>query len=89
MSRPKPLTDQELDELYRDDLDEVYGAVKIAGLVYDTSHALKEIDPTAYRCGFSDWLDAQVSNGELFESDGLYYADDPSDLADGEGSGEL
>lgn len=51
-------SEYELDRMYRDMLDECYGDVEIAGLTYSTSHALQTIDPVAYRCGFSDWLDA-------------------------------
>lgn len=49
--------EEELDELdywecddseFDDYLDECYGSIKIAGLTYDTSHALKEIDECAY-----------------------------------------
>lgn len=72
----KPLTDHELDQLYRDFLDECYGNVTIAGLEYATSRALLECDPTAYRCGFADWLDAELADGRLFESAGQYYSEE-------------
>lgn len=44
-------------EAYDEMLNEVYGTVKVAGYEYDTSRALKELDETAYRCGFNDWCD--------------------------------
>lgn len=53
------LSEYELAGMYDDMLDDVYGDVEIAGLTYSTSHALKEVDPIAYRVGFSDWLDAE------------------------------
>jgi DNA repair exonuclease SbcCD ATPase subunit len=43
------------DEQYDDMLDDVYGEVQIAGCSYSTSYALKKLDPTAYRCGKSDF----------------------------------
>ena len=30
---------------------------------------LKECDPIAYRCGFNDWLDAEVSDGNIDYND--------------------
>lgn len=52
------LQDYELEEQYKEMLDECYGTVKVAGMEYDTSRALYELDPIAYRVGFSDWLDS-------------------------------
>jgi hypothetical protein len=43
------------DEQYSDFLDELYGDVNICGYEYSASHALQEIDPIAYSCGFSDY----------------------------------
>ena len=39
-------------------LDECYGTISVAGMEYDTSRALYELDPIAYRVGFNDWLDS-------------------------------
>ena len=47
--------DYEIEQDYKEMLDEVYGVVKIAGFEYDTSYALKECDPIAYRVGLSDY----------------------------------
>lgn len=71
----KPLSDYDLDQRYQDFLDEVYGTVKIGGYEYSTSSALREVDPVAYRCGFSDWLDSELENEMLFELDGDYYTE--------------
>jgi hypothetical protein len=49
------LTSWELEQAYNEMLDEVYGTVNIAGYEYDTSKALKEIDPIAYRVGMNDY----------------------------------
>jgi hypothetical protein len=64
----KYLTDNELERMYDQFLDEVYEPVKIAGLSYSTSEALKEIDRTAYDQGFIDWLDSQVNDSNLYYS---------------------
>jgi len=50
------ITEIEALEMYDDFLDEVYGDADICGFKYQSSRALKEVDPTAYRCGFNDWL---------------------------------
>jgi hypothetical protein len=73
------LSTHELEQRYSDFLSEVYGAVKICGLEYDAARALKEIDPTAFRCGFNDWLDAEVTEGLIFELDGEYYDEEPTE----------
>jgi peptidoglycan hydrolase CwlO-like protein len=39
-------------------LDEVSGMVVIGSLKYSASHVLSEVDPIAYRCGFSDYCDS-------------------------------
>jgi hypothetical protein len=45
----------ELEQAYNDTLDEIYGTVIIAGYEYNTSQALKEVDPIAYAVGMSDF----------------------------------
>lgn len=54
------LTDSELHERYDDMIDEVSGDVVIGSLTYSASRVLKEVDPIAYRVGFSEWLDAEL-----------------------------
>lgn len=49
------LQDYEIEEQYKNMLDECYGVVNIAGMEYDTSYALRECDPIAYRVGLSDY----------------------------------
>lgn len=53
------------------------GPVSIAGYEYAVSEALKCTDPTAYRCGFNDWLDGYLEDNEdIIEVDGEYYIKD-------------
>lgn len=63
----------DIESLYNDMLDEVYGVVSIAGLEYSTSDALKRLDPIAYQCGLNDYIDSLLNDGELEEIDGDYY----------------
>jgi len=51
------LQDYELEEMYKDLLDQAYGTVMVAGMEYDTSRALYELDPIAYRVGLVDYID--------------------------------
>ena len=53
------LQDYELEELYKDFLNDSLETVKIMGMEYEPARVLQEIDPIAYRVGFSDWLDGQ------------------------------
>jgi peptidoglycan hydrolase CwlO-like protein len=45
------------EDIYKAHLDEE-GPVIIAGMKFDPSYALQEIDPTAYRCGLNDYVDS-------------------------------
>lgn len=42
---------------YRDELDELHD-IEICGMSFCASRILKELDPIAFNCGFTDWLDA-------------------------------
>jgi hypothetical protein len=75
----KLIFEHQLERMYCEMLDDVYGTVSICGLEYCASDALKATDPTAFRCGFLDWLDAEVKDGNLFEDDGEYYDSDPKE----------
>lgn len=50
---------RQLEDMYDDFLDEIYPEANICGYEYSSSRALKEIDPTAYRCGLNDWADSE------------------------------
>lgn len=57
--------------LYDECLDE-QGDIVIGTLTYRPSMVLKEVDPTAYRCGFVDWCDSMditTDPDELGEED--------------------
>lgn len=61
-------TDREMEEMFDEFLDE-FGPVDVGlvGLSYYPSVILKNTDPTAYRCGFHDWI------GGMDEDDEDYY----------------
>lgn len=65
--------------LYDEMLDSCYDIIRIGTLEYYPSHVLQEVDPTAYRCGESDYIDSLISDGQYFEHDGNYYAIDEID----------
>jgi hypothetical protein len=41
---------------YRETLDDNYGNIRICGYTYPASDALERVDPTAFRCGLSDYI---------------------------------
>ena len=64
------LCDMSDDDMYDEMLNSIYGQVTICGNKYDTSEALKHVDPVAYRCGRADYF----GNDDMFyEIDGSYY----------------
>lgn len=67
------LTADELEEMYKDYLDEVFGTVKIAGYDYPTSQCFKDTDPTAYRCEMANWLDNELGSEAIHEINNQYY----------------
>lgn len=70
-------TDHDIEGMYDEMLDDVFGVTSIAGYEYDTSRALKEVDPIAYRTGFNDYCD-RFAEMEI-----------PSDLYLGNGADEV
>ena len=49
--------ENELEVMYDEMLDECNPMVKIGTLEYSPSWVLKNVDPTAYRIGFSEYID--------------------------------
>lgn len=48
------ISENDYDEM----LNDCYGEIEICGMSYVASYALKEVDPTAYRCGYNDYVDS-------------------------------
>ena len=44
------------EEAYKETLDSD-GPVQVAGMTFDASRIIEELDPTAYRCGLVDYVD--------------------------------
>ena len=53
------VNEDNLLEMYRDDIDNSIELIDIWGMKYEPSRVLEEVDPIAFRVGFSDWLDSQ------------------------------
>ena len=53
------VSEREIHDAYDQFLNEINPKVKINGLEYDPADVFKRVDPTAYRCGFNDWLDGE------------------------------
>jgi hypothetical protein len=62
------MTEQE----YEDMLDDTFGEVEICGYTFSSGRALKELDPTAFRCGKSDYESTQESKWLCSECDESY-----------------
>lgn len=58
-----------IEERYEETLRELYGDVNVCGMEMDAVRVLKEMDPTAYRCGVNDWEDSEG----FVEIEGDYY----------------
>jgi len=57
--------------MYNDMLDDCFEPFMLGTLYYSPSDVFQKVGPVAYRVGYADWLDAQLSDGILFEhSDG-------------------
>lgn len=60
-AKMKTITDEKAYEMYDNFLDEM-GTVEISNLKYNASRVLKELDPTAYNCGFTDYVDSLLDS---------------------------
>jgi len=63
----------DLEQLYRDMLDECEPEVKVAGLSFCASRIVEELDPVAFRCGVCDYADSLVNDSITEEIDGNHY----------------
>jgi hypothetical protein len=61
------------EAFYDQFLDDTNEPVSIAGYTYFPSNTLKEVDPTAYRCGKNDYIDACLSDRDYIEIDEKLY----------------
>ena len=63
-----PLDEDMVEDAYLEFLDECHEEIKICGCTFSPSRVLKELDPIAFNCGLSEWVDSELSeNPERFE----------------------
>ncbi len=70
-------SDSKLEAEYIAMLNECYPSAWICGYEYAAAQALAGVDPTAFRCGFADWLGTDEDYTEI---EGQHYL--TSDLDD-------
>lgn len=63
-------SESELEDAYEDWLTDCYGSISVCGYEYDAGSVFRELDPTAFRCGFLDWIDVRVCDGDLRSIEG-------------------
>lgn len=57
-------------ESYNEMLEEIYGdTINICGYEYSTAFVWKDTDPTAWRCGYLDYIDSRVRDWNFIEDD--------------------
>jgi len=74
----RTITEHEAYEMYDEMLDECHEDVKICGMLYNTSRALKDVDPIAYRCGFNDYT-SHLEEDKVFV-EGITYPPNTSQI---------
>ena len=57
------------EDAYRNLIDELDGEVTVAGIKFCASRILEELDPIAFRCGLTDYVDSlDVTNDEDYKA---------------------
>lgn len=63
----------DIEELYRELLDEIYEPIKFGELEYCPSQVLEAVDPTAFRMGCNDNADSLMEDDQIVYLNGNYY----------------
>lgn len=63
----------DVEQIYRDMLDECEPEVNVAGLSFVPSRVVEELDPVAFRCGVNDYVASLVGETLSEEIDGNHY----------------
>lgn len=81
---PRPLSDDQLESLYNQMLDDCTEPATALGITVAASEFVKTHDPVAYRCGLSDWLgtDDRVVEFEREYYDGEEFRDAVAEAID-------
>ena len=61
------LTELELESMFDDMLNDVYGEVQIAGFKFGTAHAFYRVDPIQYRHEMHAYADGLIRDGYEIE----------------------
>ena len=61
------------EELFEEMLDECCEEVTVGCCTFSPSQVMKELDPTAYRIGVSEYLDSLTEDLQAYEVNGDYY----------------
>lgn len=60
------ISEYEIEDLFEEQLNEIYGEVEVCSYRYEAGSVLKEVDPTAFRCGCADFISENYS--EVWEN---------------------
>jgi hypothetical protein len=63
----------DIEELFRELLDEIHEPIKFGELEYCPSQVLEVVDPTAFRMGCNDNADSLMEDDQLVYLNGNYY----------------
>jgi hypothetical protein len=73
------MEEYELEKQYIEMLDDCYGDIDICGIPYQASMALKEVDPTAFRCGMIDYEDSLDHQYKCSKCDKIFNTEDEAE----------
>lgn len=65
------ISEREAEERYEQMIDDCHEEVEVCGYNYSPSYVLKSVDPTAFRCGFSDYC-SQLESEDHTLVEGFY-----------------
>ena len=67
------IKDWELEEMFDEHLDEIFGDVKVTNMKWPTSKVLKRVDKVCYHQELGTFIDSLLTDGHIHEIDGDYY----------------
>ena len=63
-------SEYDIEKQFDEMLDDVYGTIKLFDQYeYGYARAVRDLDPILYREALLEYIDSQITDGELFESD--------------------
>jgi len=76
----EPVEKELTDEEFEDVLNNIYGDINICGMTFDSGYVLRELDPTAFRCGKIDYEDSlEPEEWVCGECGEIYYNEDEAE----------